>query len=106
MSFLIKPDLHASYPVVQYAKGSWIVDNSGKRYLDGCSGAVTCNLGHGVQEVIATLKEQLDAVSFVYRSQFTSEPAEQLAELLAEWLPGDLNWSFLSTAGRKLLKPL
>ncbi|BCE15013.1 hypothetical protein RSC3_02369 [Bacillus paralicheniformis] len=38
MSFLLKPDLHASYPVVQYAKGSWIVDNSGKRYLDGCSG--------------------------------------------------------------------
>ncbi|WP_145645150.1 aminotransferase class III-fold pyridoxal phosphate-dependent enzyme, partial [Bacillus paralicheniformis] len=83
MSFLIKPDLHANYPVVQYAKGSWIVDNSGKRYLDGCSGAVTCNLGHGVQEVIDSLKEQLDSVSFVYRSQFTSEPAEQLAELLA-----------------------
>lgn len=104
MSFLIKPDLHASYPVVQYAKGSWIVDHSGKRYLDGCSGAVTCNLGHGVQEVIEPLKEQLDAVSFVYRSQFTSEPAEQLAELLAEWLPGDLNWSFFVNSGSEAVE--
>ncbi|UWS63873.1 aspartate aminotransferase family protein [Bacillus paralicheniformis] len=104
MSFLIKPDLHASYPVVQYAKGSWIVDNSGKRYLDGCSGAVTCNLGHGVQEVIDSLKEQLDSVSFVYRSQFTSEPAEQLAELLAEWLPGDLNWSFFVNSGSEAVE--
>ncbi|OVE59319.1 hypothetical protein B0E34_05650, partial [Chryseobacterium mucoviscidosis] len=88
----------------QYAKGSWIVDHSGKRYLDGCSGAVTCNLGHGVQEVIEPLKEQLDAVSFVYRSQFTSEPAEQLAELLAEWLPGDLNWSFFVNSGSEAVE--
>ncbi|MFN2745700.1 MULTISPECIES: aspartate aminotransferase family protein [Bacillus] len=104
MSFLIKPDLHQSYPVVQYAKGSYIYDQTGKRFLDGCSGAVTCSLGHGVSEVIAPLKEQLDAVSFVYRSQFTSRPAEQLAELLAEVLPEDLNWSFFVNSGSEAVE--
>ncbi|KAA6482580.1 aspartate aminotransferase family protein [Bacillus swezeyi] len=104
MSFLIKPDLHESYPVVQYAKGSYIFDQSGKRYLDGCSGAVTCSLGYGAPEVIAPLKEQLEAVSFVYRSQFTSEPAEQLAELLAEVLPADLNWSFFVNSGSEAVE--
>ncbi|ATH92070.1 aspartate aminotransferase family protein [Bacillus glycinifermentans] len=104
MSFLIKPDLHESYPVAHHAKGSYIYDQSGKRYLDGCSGAVTCNLGHGTAEVITRLKEQLDAVSFVYRSQFTSEPAEQLAELLADALPGNLNWSFFVNSGSEAVE--
>ncbi|MCZ0067840.1 aspartate aminotransferase family protein [Bacillus sonorensis] len=104
MSFLIKPDLHGRYPVVHHAKGSCIFDQFGKRYLDGCSGAVTCNLGHGVPEVIAPLKEQLDAVSFVYRSQFTSEPAEQLAELLADVLPQELNWSFFVNSGSEAVE--
>lgn len=62
---------------------------------------MTCNIGHGVDEVTEQLKEQLDKVSFAYRSQFTSEPAEQLAALLAEQLPGDLNWSFLSIADQR-----
>lgn len=95
MSFLIKPDLHGSYPVVHHAKGSYIYDQSGKRYLDGRQVPLPAISAMAQREVIARLKEQLDAVSFVYRSQFTSEPAEQLAELLADALPGDLNWSFL-----------
>ncbi len=93
-SYLIKPELSSAYPVVSYAKGSYVYDQTGKKYLDGSSGAVTCNIGHGVRDVTEKLKEQLDQVSFAYRSQFTSEPAEQLAALLAQELPGDVNWFF------------
>jgi adenosylmethionine-8-amino-7-oxononanoate aminotransferase len=38
-------------------------------------------------------------VSFVYRSQFTSETAEGLANKIAELAPGDLNWSFFVNSG-------
>ncbi|MEC1614597.1 aspartate aminotransferase family protein [Bacillus mojavensis] len=103
-SYLIKPELSAEYPIVSHAKGTYVYDQNGKKYLDGSSGAVTCNIGHGVDEVTEQLKEQLDKVSFAYRSQFTSEPAEQLAALLSEQLPGDLNWSFFVNSGSEAIE--
>ncbi|MDP4171896.1 MAG: aspartate aminotransferase family protein, partial [Bacillota bacterium] len=33
-SFLIKPDLDESYPVIEYGKGIYLVDKEGKKYLD------------------------------------------------------------------------
>ncbi|PTU28869.1 aspartate aminotransferase family protein [Bacillus subtilis] len=103
-SYLIKPELSSVYPVVGYARGSYVYDQTGKKYLDGSSGAVTCNIGHGVRDVTEKLKEQLDQVSFAYRSQFTSEPAEQLAALLARELPGDVNWSFFVNSGSEAIE--
>ena len=68
-SYLIKPELSSAYPVVSYAKGSYVYDQTGKKYLDGSSGAVTCNIGQGVRDVTEKLKEQLDQVSFVSMEQ-------------------------------------
>lgn len=98
-SFLIKPELDENYPVIDYGSGVYLVDMEGKKYLDASSGAVTANIGHGVTEIIEAMHEQAKKVSFVYRSQFTSEPAEKLAEKIAELTPGDLNWSFFVNSG-------
>ena len=96
---LIKPVLETEYPMVEYGKGVYLYDKQNKKYIDGSSGAVTASIGHGVQEVIHAMHEQANKVSFVYRSQFTSEPAEQLAEKLAQMSPGDINWSFFVNSG-------
>lgn len=98
-SFLIKPMLDDEYPMVDYGKGVYLYDVKGKKYLDAASGAVTANIGHGVPEIIEAMKAQAEKVSFVYRSQFTSEPAEKLAEKIAQWTPGDLNWCFFVNSG-------
>lgn len=75
-SYLIKPELSAEYPVVSHAKGTYVYDQNGKKYLDGSSGAVTCNIGHGVDEVTEQLKEQLDKVSLlIARSLRVSRPS-------------------------------
>lgn len=96
---LIKPILDYDYPIIQYGKGIYLYDMQNKEYIDGSSGAVTASLGHGVQEIIEAMNEQAQKVSFVYRSQFSSEPAEQLAKKLSELAPGDLNWSFFVNSG-------
>ncbi|WP_017381654.1 aspartate aminotransferase family protein [Paenisporosarcina sp. TG-14] len=96
---LIKPILEADYPMVEYGKGVYLYDQDNKKYIDGSSGAVTASIGHGVQEIISAMNEQAKKVSFVYRSQFTSEPAEALAKKLSEIMPGDLNWSFFVNSG-------
>ncbi|PGY14129.1 aspartate aminotransferase family protein [Bacillus sp. AFS031507] len=98
-SFLIKPILDDIYPVIDYGKGIYLFDMDGKRYLDAASGAVTANIGHGVTEIIEAMNEQAKKVSFVYRSQFTSDAAENLAKKIANMLSGDLNWCFFVNSG-------
>ncbi|MGG3561433.1 aspartate aminotransferase family protein [Neobacillus rhizosphaerae] len=98
-SFLIKPMLDEIYPVIDYGKGVYLFDMDGKKYLDAASGAVTANIGHGTEEIIDAMQDQAKKVSFVYRSQFTSKPAEKLAKKIAELIPGDLNWSFFVNSG-------
>ncbi|GGJ65919.1 adenosylmethionine-8-amino-7-oxononanoate aminotransferase [Anoxybacillus voinovskiensis] len=100
MTYLIKPHLHRTYPTVRSAKGIYVYDTDGKKYLDGCSGAVTANLGHGVQEVMMAMNKQAEQVAFVYRSQFTSEAAEKLAEALSQQIGrGTTYWTFLVNSG-------
>jgi adenosylmethionine-8-amino-7-oxononanoate aminotransferase len=98
-SFLIKPLLDETYPVIDYGKGIHLFDMDGKKYLDAASGAVTANIGHGVSEIIEAMNEQAKKVSFVYRSQFTSEAAEDLAEKISGMLKGNLNWCFFVNSG-------
>lgn len=98
-SYLIKPVLDALYPVIDYGKGVYLFDKSGKKYFDASSGAVTANIGHGVPEIIEAMHQQAKKVSFVYRSQFSSEAAEQLAAKIAMETIGDLNWSFFVNSG-------
>lgn len=98
-SHLIKPVLNGNYPVVSYGEGIYLYDEEGKQYLDGCSGAVTASIGHGVQEVIDAIYEQGKKVAFVYRSQFTNKPAELLAEKIVNLLNHQLNWVFFVNSG-------
>lgn len=80
----IQPLLNKTYLKAKTARGVYIFDEGGKAYLDGSSGAVTCSLGHSHPKVLPLIKQQLDKLQFVYRSQFGSEEAEQLASKLFE----------------------
>lgn len=97
--YLIKPILDKDYPTADYGVGIYIFDKEGKKYIDGASGAVTASIGHGVTEITNAMIEQAKKISFVYRLQFTSEPAEHLAKKLGELTPGDLNWTFFVNSG-------
>lgn len=88
------------YPTVAYGKGIYIYDEKGMQYIDGSSGAVTACIGHAVPEIIKAMNEQAQKISFVYRSQFTSVPAEKLAKRLNELLQGERDyWSFFVNSG-------
>lgn len=80
----IQPLLNKAYLKAKSAQGVYIYDETGKAYLDGSSGAVTCSLGHSHPKVLAAVKHQVEKLQFVYRSQFGSEEAEQLATRLFE----------------------
>lgn len=82
-------------PLVSHADGIYIWDTTGRRYIDACSGAITCNIGHNHPTVKRAMTEQLDKVAFSYRTQFESQVALDLANKMVDLTDGDLEKVFL-----------
>ena len=79
--------------------GCYIIDETGKRYLDASGGAAVSCLGHSDREVTEAVKAQLDAIAFAHTGFFTSEPAEKLADLLIAHAPAGLERVYLVSGG-------
>ncbi|MDP3862160.1 MAG: aminotransferase class III-fold pyridoxal phosphate-dependent enzyme, partial [Phaeovulum sp.] len=71
-------------PMLDHGEGVYLYDVSGKRYLDGSSGAMVSNIGHSNPHVLAAMKAQMDKATFGYRLHFQNEPAERLAAMTAD----------------------
>ncbi|WP_223838722.1 aminotransferase family protein [Nocardiopsis deserti] len=74
--------------LVSHARGVHVVDTGGREYLDGCSGAVNANLGHGHPEVTAAMHAQIDRACSAYRRQFASPALARLTHELCAVAPG------------------
>ena len=83
--------LNKRFPLITKGEGCWLVDEEGKRYLDGYGGAFVANLGHGVAEIGQAMADQAGRIAYVNGTAFTHEPVEQLAAEVAALSPGDLN---------------
>ncbi len=82
--------------------GVWLEDDEGRRLLD-LHGNTAHHIGYGHPDLIAALKEQLDALPFAPR-RFTNAPAVALAEtLLAKW-PGRPARVLFATGGSDALE--
>lgn len=101
---LIRPALDGDYPWVARAEGVFLYDTAGRRYLDGCSGAVTAAIGYGVPEILEAMERQARQVAFSYRMQFTNAAAEELAEAIAALTPGDVDWTFFVGSGSEAVE--
>ena len=79
--------------------GCYIIDETGKRYLDASGGAAVSCLGHSDRAVTDAVKAQLDAIAFAHTGFFTSGPAEDLADLLIAHAPKGLERVYLVSGG-------
>ena len=89
-SHLFPRNLRTDYPVAVRGEGVWIHDDKGRKYLDGCSGAVVCSIGHGVEEIATVMAEQASRLAFAHSSQFITREAMELAARIAALAPGDM----------------
>ncbi|SFB73323.1 aspartate aminotransferase family protein [Tropicimonas isoalkanivorans] len=80
-------------------EGCYLIDETGKRYLDASGGAAVSCLGHGDPEIIGAIKAQLDDLAFAHTGFFTSQPAEELADLLIANAPKGLDRVYLVSGG-------
>jgi len=85
-------------------KGSEVIAENGKKYIDCFAGIAVTSVGHGNPEVIKAAKAQLDkyihCCSYVYYSQ----PVADLAEKLSQISPGRLNRSFFGSSGAEAME--
>ena len=91
------------YPLgmeVSHAKGAYIYDTSGKKYLDFVAGVSACTLGHQHPRVTNAIKDQLDKYAHVMvYGEYAQDPAVALCKLLAANMPEQLNKTYLVNSG-------
>lgn len=91
-------------PVLDQARGVYMWDKNGRRYLDGSSGAMVCNIGHSNENVLAAMQRQMEKSTFGYRLHFETEASEKLAARLAEKMPKGLDRVFFVSGGSEAVE--
>jgi taurine---2-oxoglutarate transaminase len=80
------------------AEGRYFWDYSGKRYLDFASQLVNVSIGHQHPKLVAAIKEQADRLCTI-GPPMANDKRSELARLIAESMPGDLNRTFFTNGG-------
>lgn len=85
---------------IERAEGIYLYDEGGKEYLDLIAGISVSSLGHRHPKVIAAIKQQLDRYlhTMVY-GEFVLAPQVELAQLLVQNLPENLNSVYFVNSG-------
>ena len=86
-------------PVAVAGDGPFVIDSTGKRYLDASGGAAVSCLGHSDRRVIEVIKAQLDRLPYAHTGFFTNEPAEALADHLIARAPPGLGHVYFVSGG-------
>lgn len=94
----------ARLPTAASGDGCYIIDKTGKRYLDACGGAAVSCLGHSNQLVREAMHSQLDQIAYAHTGFFTSEPTELLAELLVRHAPDGINHAYIVSSGSEAIE--
>ena len=91
-------------PLLDRARGVYMWDVDGKRYLDGSSGAMVCNIGHSNPNVLDAMRRQMEKSTFGYRLHFETEASEQLAARTAALCPEGMNKVFFVSGGSEAVE--
>ncbi|WP_101067747.1 aminotransferase family protein [Roseovarius salinarum] len=91
-------------PVLDQARGVYMWDVDGKRYLDGSSGAMVCNIGHSNENVLDAMRRQMEKSTFGYRLHFETEASEKLAAKTATLTPEGLDKVFFVSGGSEAVE--
>jgi putrescine aminotransferase len=90
--------------LVEYkSRGIYIIDTNGRKFIDCLGGYGTFNVGHSHPKVIKAVKEQLRKIPLSSKI-LLNKPLADLAELLAEITPGDLQYSFFCNSGTEAIE--
>ncbi len=104
MTHVFHRNIHQTYPVAVAGDGPYIIDSTGRRYLDASGGAAVSCLGHTATEVVKAIQTQVETLAYAHTSFFTTEPMEQLADFLIERAPAGLEYVYFVSGGSEAVE--
>jgi len=84
---------------IKSARGAYLYDHAGKRYLDAISSWWVNLFGHANPRINAALKDQLDTLEHAMLAGFTHEPVVELSEQLSALTGHVLGHAFYASDG-------
>jgi adenosylmethionine-8-amino-7-oxononanoate aminotransferase len=97
---------HERFPLIalSHAKGSWLYDQDGHRYLDAISSWWVNLFGHANPYINAALKKQLDQLEHAMLAGFTHPPVVELSERLSALTSHHLGHTFFASDGASAIE--
>jgi adenosylmethionine-8-amino-7-oxononanoate aminotransferase len=103
-SHVFPRQMSTQLPVAVSGDGPYVIDSTGRRYLDASGGAAVSCLGHNDRELVDAIKFQLDQLPYAHTGFFTSRPAEKLAGRLAALAPEGLEKVYFVSGGSEAIE--
>src|SRR5207245_10585853 len=88
-SGLFSRNFKKTFPIAARGEGCWIIDQSGRRFLDAAGQAAVVSIGHGVAEIGRAMAEQSRHIAFAHTWQLHTAPEERLAERVLARAPAN-----------------
>jgi len=104
MSHILHRNLRQVPPTAVAADGIRIRDKAGRVYIDASGGAAVSSLGHGHPDVIAAMHRQIDKLAYAHTGFFTTDAAEELADVLIAGAPQDIGAVYLVSGGSEAME--
>lgn len=86
------------------ADGVHLIDDSGRRILDGLSGLWCCGAGHNRREITEAVYAQMQVLDYAPAFQFGHPGAFELANTIASLMPESLDYVFFTNSGSECVE--
>nr|WP_298689082.1 aspartate aminotransferase family protein [uncultured Dongia sp.] len=104
MTHVLHRDLRNPLPLAVKAEGPYVIDSTGKRYLDASGGPAVSCLGHTHPKVIEAVRRQAGEIAFAYSAFFAHPAMETLADKLVAQAPEGLTRAFFVSGGSEAIE--
>ena len=104
MTHVFHRSLQRTPPTAVSGHGITLTDANGKTYIDASGGAAVSCLGHGHPDVIAAMHAQIDKLAYAHTSFFTTDVAEELADLLVATGPAGTSHVYFVSGGSEAME--
>lgn len=99
MPFSANRNFHKDPRMIVGAKGSYLIDSTGREVYDSLSGLWTCGAGHTLPEIQQAVSNQLAKLDYSPAFQFGHPLSFQLAERIIQHMPEKLQHVFFTDSG-------
>ncbi len=99
MPFTANRQFKAKPRMVVGADGMYFKLADGRQMLDGIAGLWCCNAGHNRPRIVEAIRQQAGELDYAPAFQMGHPKQFELAERLAQLMPGDLNKIFFTNSG-------